>query len=310
LALVKSCLQKAVRRGFPQAAVAAAAYLLAHEPKELLRRLPVILAEDVGIFGDLPKLCWLMVAAHSGYKLKESDARFLLRLVGAAAAHPEYTAPPLVTVEEIDTTVARLFRSSSAVSNNGQEEVLAHCLVMRACYGGMSGDVNMCLAFAARPCSWIARMVPEGVGGVPQAAALAEAHIDMFLTKGLQSWGIELPRDAKLDVAVDFHCSDVVPQLRRQFPIAEDALKEALWAHRSSLNFRKPEHLTPPPTWWANASFEGALTRLSQAAWSAHTGVVNDHDDAASASKRPRTDSKRQLSLLRFATAKPSSAGA
>ena len=51
--LIKSALQKAVRRGLPRAAVAAAAYLLAHEPKELLRRLPVILAEDVGIFADI-----------------------------------------------------------------------------------------------------------------------------------------------------------------------------------------------------------------------------------------------------------------
>eukprot|EP00428_Durinskia_dybowskii_P040907 CAMPEP_0170278804 /NCGR_PEP_ID=MMETSP0116_2-20130129/39410_1 /TAXON_ID=400756 /ORGANISM="Durinskia baltica, Strain CSIRO CS-38" /LENGTH=349 /DNA_ID=CAMNT_0010530123 /DNA_START=63 /DNA_END=1110 /DNA_ORIENTATION=+ len=160
VALVKSCLQKAIRRGLPLPALAAASYLLAREPKELMRRLPVILAEDVGAFADLPGLTWLMIAVQAGYKLRESDAHFVLRLTVTAAlwrgAPTTVSTPPEAEMRE---AVGLLQTPTDPADST---ESLRRCFVLRACYGGMPFDIEMLLAYAARPQQWQGAVAPPG----------------------------------------------------------------------------------------------------------------------------------------------------
>jgi len=329
-ALVKSSLQKAVRRGLPRAAVAAAAYLLAREPKDLLRRLPLILAEDVGIFADLPRLTWLMIAVQSSYTLREADIRFVLTLVAFAAAHRERTHPPAAVSEaEADAVLSHVLQPTptpaavaASSSPGGQRvELIRQCLVLRACYGGMPGDIEMLLALAAKPSTWIHHIAPEAP---PEAAALAEEWLAASKRGGGigRMWAAELAPEARLEAAVDFHCSDIVPQVLRQLRSSpapwsslpsEEELKAAMWQLRSSVNCRSTSPpaaagSSPVPAWWG-ASLEAKLASFSHAAWTPRRPVASVATSAAApaGAKRQKTggnsggSASRQLSILRFA---------
>lgn len=321
-ALVKSSLQKAVRRGLPRAAVAASAYLLAHEPKELLRRLPVILCEDVGIFIDLPRLTWLMVAVQGGYELNEADLHFILSLAAAAAMHPDHTMPP--TFDRLQATDAlrrllwphsgRLTSSdvpqakdcdSLGAGETETSEILARCLAIRACYGGMHCDVELLMAFAANP-SARTHIVPPAAENL-HAVALA----DEWLHKGLSAWLGPLELESQLEVAVDFHCSDIVSRfgsfLRTRLAAPDqEELKSAIWHRRSGVNVRCQPTVGLPPSWW-NAAADAELARLSRGCWAERRGARAPPDSLPS--KRSKNSGEgsgsRQLSILRFATTTP-----
>lgn len=73
--LLLSCLQKSIRRGRTDFALAAARHLHATEPRNLLRRLQIIGIEDIGC-GDLPLV-------HRGLTTEGTDPATLLDLVTA-----------------------------------------------------------------------------------------------------------------------------------------------------------------------------------------------------------------------------------
>lgn len=60
--MLKSILQKSIRRRQPLPAVRVAMELMDKALGELLRRLPIIILEDSMLHPDLPLLVWLMVA--------------------------------------------------------------------------------------------------------------------------------------------------------------------------------------------------------------------------------------------------------
>lgn len=60
--VLKSILQKSVRRRRPLPAVRVAMELMDKAAGELLRRLPIIILEDSTLHRDIPLLVWAMVA--------------------------------------------------------------------------------------------------------------------------------------------------------------------------------------------------------------------------------------------------------
>jgi hypothetical protein len=69
--VLKSCLQKNIRRMHPAASVRTASELASHTDKqgfhELIRRLTIIVLEDACLHPALPLLVWLMMANSKGY---------------------------------------------------------------------------------------------------------------------------------------------------------------------------------------------------------------------------------------------------
>ncbi|CAK0900395.1 unnamed protein product [Prorocentrum cordatum] len=181
-------------------------------------------AKDVGVFEDLPRLTWLAVAAQSGYALHEGDAHFVLALVAAAATHPRRTAPPDAVPEARARAALHRLLSGPAVgagtapaagAGAAVAEQLSLCLTLRACYGGMGCDIDMLLAFAGNPAHWEHRVVPAELTATAGAGLADEwlAHLRSCRWR----WGGPLAAEAgeRLEAAVDFHCSDVVPRICR-----------------------------------------------------------------------------------------------
>jgi len=80
--LLKSNLQKAVRRRETVIAVQSAILLLQRDPIDMLRLLSIIAVEDVAIVDCFPVLVWLLMAAPS-YRLLTHDIDILLHTVYA-----------------------------------------------------------------------------------------------------------------------------------------------------------------------------------------------------------------------------------
>lgn len=347
--LVKSCMQKAIRRGLLHVAIAATSYLLIHEPKEVLRRLPIILVEDVGIFADLPKLMWLAVAVQNGYSLSQAEFHFILAVVAAAAMHPIQAHTPPASEADKDSAVRGLLQGPDpALPPQGTTDeqgtslkALAQCLTVRACYGGMEGDVDMLLSFAATPALWAADVVPtvdatdSSLSESTKAWVTVASWLQDCSRTGRQLGGPLAPPE-RLDAAADFHCTDVVPCLWRflrarqlSVPIPhEEEVKAAIWTHRSSINWRKDVampmgtgllHSPQLPVWW-DACTEAELVRLAQQAWTRQPvageslkgarAKPGEGADAQNAKRSRAGSGSRQLSLFRFAAQAPSLAAA
>lgn len=140
--LLKSALQKTVRRRLPWPAVRLAYQLLQQSPDECLRRLPVIVMEDGLAHPRLPFLVWLMIAHTKGWSLGLQHVLDVMQVVYELAA-----------CEWRDTIPSR--RASRAnpflheeVSDSQDARGLIASIMLRSCYGGMKGDIRFLRAFA------------------------------------------------------------------------------------------------------------------------------------------------------------------
>jgi hypothetical protein len=87
--LLKSNLQKAVRRGNHNVAVSSALAMLQREPIQLLRRLPIIFVEDVCLIDSFPIVIWLLMADKQ-YKMTNRDIDILLQIVHSLCVCSKY----------------------------------------------------------------------------------------------------------------------------------------------------------------------------------------------------------------------------
>ena len=88
---LKSHLQKCIRRMKPDLSVQTACELIRLNLNDFLRRLPIIILEDVDLLSVLPTTIWLMVAYSKGYRLRNNDISWLLGVVKSLAICPYRT---------------------------------------------------------------------------------------------------------------------------------------------------------------------------------------------------------------------------
>jgi hypothetical protein len=122
--ILKSNLQKCVRRAERARALRTAWQLLRQDTTELLRRIPVIIPEDTMIQPALyTELVWLMAAYSKGYQLSWADAALIMDAVATAIAAPAQYAIDVASSVKYD-----------------QSDPLQMALTVRIAYGGMEYD--------------------------------------------------------------------------------------------------------------------------------------------------------------------------
>ena len=84
--LLKSNLQKQIRRG-KREAVSTCEIMLETNDFETLRRLSIIMAEDVDIFKETGYINWLMMATSKGFDLNSNHLQRILTIVYALTQH-------------------------------------------------------------------------------------------------------------------------------------------------------------------------------------------------------------------------------
>ena len=211
--LLKSNLQKAVRRCQTDIAVKSALAIIQREPIELLRRLPIIYIEDVCLMDSYPIVVWLMMAEKE-HKLDINDIDILLNVVKNLSDCQMYYN------DNIDYTREFELNHKNLEILENKDQILS--LYYRSQYGGMKGDMlmlqNSIYYYSKRP-SEIVKTVYD--------------YIDYTKLGCL------------LDIipeAIDFHPFPyIISNLVKQTNLDNNDIKEFIWFVDSGLNIRKPE---------------------------------------------------------------------
>ena len=270
--VLKSAVQKAVRRGACGPARRCALALLHAQPAECLRRLAVIAVEDATVHPATPLLVWFMAAQSKGYLLGAAARDAVARVAAELAAcdvkdalgdpdpSPEPSASPGSQKKKSDADPLRNLGAARAGLSD-EHGALVCALLMRARFGGMRSDVEMLRAAAGR---WRRRLLAEPwdwtEGLHVTFARAAEKAERARAAEGDEKTASLTRRDVPL-AAVDFHVSPVLERLleldavraaatravRAAPTLAGDggglplanALRSAMWAHGSSATTKR-----------------------------------------------------------------------
>lgn len=224
-AYLKSHLQKAIRRSRADLALMTFRHFYSLDHIQCLRRLAVIMVEDVRLHEQLSTLVWLTAAVSKGYRLTNSQMCWLYGLVYWMATElqkddlsdqgPSARAPKELTNADL-----------AALPDEWQHLVLS--LMLRKSYGGMSGDQAM---FGACIQVWHARLTSL-TGPVPARAPIR------LVSPPRQ----RLPVGSWLLAAVDFHCvPNMLNSLQDKFDdLTEAQIKGAIWHCSSKYTNKEP----------------------------------------------------------------------
>ena len=143
--VLKSMLQKNIRRRRPLPAVRVAMELADKSYGDLIRRLPIMVLEDSILHPDFPLLVWLMVAESKGFKPPQQLMIKLMRIVFEVASCPIKDPLPSEDGSTEDGGVVGGDEADADLTDAlGQDcEMMLRAMLLRVSYGGMKCDTEM-----------------------------------------------------------------------------------------------------------------------------------------------------------------------
>lgn len=198
--VLKSNLQKAIRRCKTEVAVSTAKLLFHSSPLELFRRLPIIMIEDVALMESISILVWYMLA-FGHYKLKQEDEFVILQIVNQLATEKSYF--------EFD-------KKTFTIRNPSNLNHFTLSLYHRKQFGGMKGDMKL----------------------IDEAIDYYHRNPDKVIKSNFNQ-EIKL-NFKLLHCAIDFHCYPwMLNKISQWSKLKEDKIKELIWFACSGKNIRK-----------------------------------------------------------------------
>lgn len=213
--IMKSNLQKCIRRSLSEQAVSSAITILCLKPSELLRRLPIIVLEDVTLNNKFLFLVWLMCAESKGLKINDDILNEIINIVNFLSRCKK--ADECLKLEGVNIKKYKLNDLTSE-----QRDIL-WSIQLRKSYGGMKGDLLMLNYFTDL---WYNRFI--------SCYKIINVKNDNSLNKRL------LRKSDLILESIDFHCSNIINFIKNKYShIEENKIKKSLWVFRSSYNIRK-----------------------------------------------------------------------
>ena len=213
--LLKSHLQKSVRRCLSNEAYAGAMLLLSVDRIALLRRLLIIMIEDCCLNINAPLITWLMMAGHL-MPLTEKVFQIVCGFVNTLCIESRIFRTSIKpkcmpSVREIHTRLAPRYMSS----------VLS--LVIRKEYGGMKGDIRL-LSRAVEYYYHVPDLITQPKVEFPKRSPPMFLNMDYSV----------------IPCAHDYHCFPrIVKMVSDKTNIPRADVKTIIWTAESGLNFRK-----------------------------------------------------------------------
>jgi hypothetical protein len=213
ISFLKSHLQKSIRRGNVNNALYTAYNLMALDLNEFLRRIIIIMIEDVCLHESITLLSWLM-CSYPNYKPNKIQIEWLLGVVKILTL--------LNYKDNIDVDV-NFLEFVDVVSSNKY----VYSVYLRYIYGGMCGDI--CLLNSTINV-WQNRYKYE-------IKNVSNAHVESIQIKNIKL----ITLDDVILASVDFHCFPfIISTLNDKFPdYTKCEIKVAIWNWSSSINYRE-----------------------------------------------------------------------
>ncbi len=208
--ILKSNLQKTMRRQYIDPCLSTALQLLKQDPAELLRRLPVIILEDSQYnHYTYTHLIWLMIAHSKGYQLTEQDVQLIMDAVGTA----------LMSDYRYDLQI------EPTEAQKSPECTTSYVIIyLRAVYGGLKGDQAFLKRLALRSVDF--QEIPE------------EKKSQLFQVD-LKKIELFNPVCHIILNAIDNHCCPyIVKELEDIYTTLNENVKKVIWWHWSNPNRR------------------------------------------------------------------------
>ncbi len=234
---LKSHLQKNIRKMDFHLAIPTAVHLIKLDFVELLRRLPIIMIEDVMLHESFTTLIWFMVAMSStSFKMKKDMYDWLLGLIYVLSNIPH---KDVIQYSELpEEKIIDKFQTYHDLTID-QASIL-YSLHLRIAYGGMAGDIDMLNQYIN---IWYKRFKNE----IPNSIDINRDRIRpviFYSVKGLEvsEWDLS---------AIDFHCNIKLCELiSKRYPeFTQDELKKLIWINSSSTNKRTQKPIYDPDNW-------------------------------------------------------------
>ena len=206
-----SHIQKSIRRMEDIRSVQSAKHLIDLDCQSFLRRLPIIMMEDVTIHESITVVTWLMIAVSKGFEMKYEMVKWLLGIIYYLSNETKKT----------DYLTNDLEKKEWDVTDEKINTVL-YSLRFRKCYGGMKGDMNMIEYY-------IHNILSMNIEATTDKIPLVKIEMEDLKNK---EWIYQ---------SNDFHCNRyILTKVKRHFPkMTEDKIKQLIWCFSSSLNKRE-----------------------------------------------------------------------
>lgn len=211
-----SHLQKSIRKMHHDKSIKIAKHIIDLDISSLLRRLPIIMFEDVIPHSSLPILIWLLIASSKGFEFKTIMIQWLLGVVyflSSKSKHDEY--------KKLKETNIKIIQDKHLTND---QLTFIKSLYIRISYGGMKGDMEMINYFID---FWYERFKNN--------KSINDEKIK-FITEKLEP----LPRNKWDLCANDFHCNpQIIQDIKKQYDLySEEYIKKLIWEYSSSINKR------------------------------------------------------------------------
>lgn len=207
-----SHLQKSVRRMDDIKAVQTAKHLIDLDCNSFLRRLPIVMLEDVTLHESISVIVWLMIAYSKKYQIKIEMVKWLLGVVYYLSNEPQKTT------YFKETNEYQWDESTTTMDLN----VILKTLRFRKAYGGMKGDMEMIEYY-------VGLVLNNNIFIKKTKIPLVKPFMECLSRK---DWIYE---------ANDFHCNrSIIGYIQQYHPrYTEEYLKLLVWNFSSSLNKRQ-----------------------------------------------------------------------
>jgi len=217
--LIKSNLQKAIRRRNLNEALGSALLLINLNSIEFLRRLPIIYVEDVCLIDSYPMVMWLLMADKE-HQLTIYDVNMLLNVIFNLHTCVDFYDDP--NSHYIDKCKMELTHENLLEFSN-YDCLLA--LYYRSQYGGLKGDMLM-----IKNAIWYYATNPDKI-------IKTNYNYTNITIESVLDYEVKI-----IPGAIDFHpFPQMITILAKQTGEDKEEIRKTIWHAESAINFRKPD---------------------------------------------------------------------
>ena len=234
LSFIKSHLQKSIRRQKYIEALKSAKEMLLLDKNAFLRRISIIMFEDVKLKKYFINFIWLMVACSKGYNLQDYHLDFIFKYIYDLCLENEFDdynpEDERILKSSVDKFIDKV-NINKKISEENKD--ILYCIGLRISYGGMGGDIDMLCFYAMKYFYFF-----EKGNNIK--------NIDINGCKNITSKFVFDFKFEKIEdflyQGVHFHCfPGIIKDIKEEtdYKYSDEQLKKCIWEYNSKINTRK-----------------------------------------------------------------------